>query len=129
MKSMFKKNAISGSVKPPFTAKNRRYRDCLLVLPTAARRSARSSGLRARISTRRLSRNTSTAEYFAASDMVGNPVGLLLCAHDFDGQRPSLQLRWFELWMYRVLTPQDMLQVGYVDPTSAAKTRPLGILA
>src|SRR5262245_57703436 len=70
MKSMFKKNAISGSVKPPFTAKNRRYRDCLLVLPTAARRSARSSGLRARISTRHLSRNISTAEYLAASDMA-----------------------------------------------------------
>jgi hypothetical protein len=45
------------------------------VRPTAARSSARSSGLRARISTRRLSRNTSTAEYFAASDMAHNPAG------------------------------------------------------
>jgi len=44
MKSTFKKNAISGSVKSFFTAKNRRYNDCLLVRPTAARRSARSPG-------------------------------------------------------------------------------------
>jgi hypothetical protein len=106
MKSMFKKNAISGSVKPPFAAKNRRYRDGLLVRPTAARRSARSSGLRARISTRRLSRNTSTAEYLAASDMANKPGRAPIVLTQFWRQSACAGRGWFGLRTDAVPTQQ-----------------------
>src|SRR5262252_2278448 len=59
---MFKKNAISCSVKLRFAAKKRRYSDSSLVRSMAATSSSRSSGLRQRISIRRPLGNNSSAE-------------------------------------------------------------------